>query len=76
MVNDGEDIRTQVIEELVRVRKEENVTQIQLAKKINVQQSNISRFERGHSNPSLEFLNRIANGLGRKLKIEFVKEDQ
>lgn len=68
-------VRDWLVQEIVRVRQEENMTQAELAKKIGIQQSNVSRLERGRSNPSIEFMERVAQGLGRKLKIEFVKED-
>lgn len=68
-------VRDWLVQEIVRVRQEENMTQAELAKKIGIQQSNVSRLERGRSNPSIEFLERVAKGLGRKLKIEFIKDD-
>lgn len=67
-------VREQLISEIVRVRQEENMTQAELAEKIGIQQSNVSRLERGHSNPSIEFIERIAIGLNRELKIEFLKK--
>ncbi|MDD3198200.1 MAG: helix-turn-helix transcriptional regulator, partial [Eubacteriales bacterium] len=33
-------------------------------------QSNISRFESGNYNPSLGFINKIANALGRRISIK------
>ncbi len=75
MKKDNLTVRDWLVQEIVRVRQEENMTQAELAKKIGIQQSNVSRLERGRSNPSIEFMERVAQGLGRKLKIEFVKED-
>ena len=65
--------REALVKEIVRVRQEQHLTQSQLAQKIGIQQSNVSRLERGHSNPSIEFIEKVAKGLGCKLKIEFVE---
>lgn len=40
------------------------------AQRIGTQKSNISRFENGSCNPSLDFLARVAQGLGKELHIE------
>lgn len=69
-------LRDWLVKEIVRVRQEENMTQAELAERIGIQQSNVSRLERGHSNPSLDFIERVAKGLGRTVKIEFVKENK
>ena len=69
-------MRDWLVNEIVRVRLEENMTQADLAERIGIQQSNVSRLERGHSNPSIDFLERVARGLNRKLKIEFVRIDE
>jgi transcriptional regulator with XRE-family HTH domain len=48
------------------------LTQKDLAKLIGTKQSNISRFESGSYNPSLEFLNKIAQAMGKELQIRIV----
>lgn len=67
--------REALVKEIVRVRQEEHLTQSQLAEKIGIQQSNVSRLERGHSNPSIDFIEKIAKGLNCKLRIEFVRQE-
>lgn len=62
--------RYEAIEQIVRARKEQNMTQEELAKRIGTQKSNISRLESGNYNPSLDMLIKIAEALGRRLKIE------
>ena len=47
------------------------MTQKELAERMGTAQANISRFESGNYNPSLDFLQRMAQGLGKKLKITF-----
>jgi predicted transcriptional regulator len=61
----------EVISHIIRLRNEQHLTQKELADKIGIKQSNISRLESGNSNPSLEFLKKIAGGLGKELHIEF-----
>jgi DNA-binding XRE family transcriptional regulator len=61
-----------IIEEIIMVRKEKNLTQKDLAKLVGTKQSNISRFESGSYNPSLEFLNKIAHAMGKELQVRIV----
>ena len=49
-----------------------NLTQQELAKRCGIDQSDLSKIERGVLNPSVKILKKIAKGLGKKLKIEFV----
>jgi transcriptional regulator with XRE-family HTH domain len=42
-----------------------------LAEKTGIAQGDISKLENGNSNPSLKTLQRIAEGLGKSLVIEF-----
>ena len=60
-----------VIRQLIRLRQEQKLTQKALAEKTGIAQSAISRFESGNHNPSLEFLQRLAQGLGKSVYIEF-----
>jgi transcriptional regulator with XRE-family HTH domain len=57
--------------QLIKSRIEKNLTQKELAERTGITQSNISRLERGNYNPSLAFLKRLAEGLGKELHIEF-----
>ena len=54
------------------LRRQKNMTQEELAKKIGTQKSNISRLESGNYNPSLDFLIKVAAGLGKELKIQML----
>ncbi len=62
--------RYEVISQIIEARKEKHMTQEDLAKRIGTQKSNISRLESGHYNPSLDFLIKVASGLGKELKIQ------
>jgi len=61
-----------IIEEIIMARKEKNLTQKDLAELVGTKQSNISRFESGNYNPSLEFLNRIAQAVGKELEVRII----
>lgn len=61
----------ELIKQIIQARTEQNLTQRELADKIGIKQSNISRLESGNYNPSLDFLKKIASGLGKELHIVF-----
>ena len=50
-------------------RKELGLTQSELGKRAGIPQPNITRFESGNYNPSLEFLVKIAGAMGKKVKV-------
>lgn len=62
--------RYEAIEQIIKARKEQNMTQSELAKRVGTQKSNISRLESGNYNPSLDFLVKIAESLGKSLSIQ------
>ena len=59
----------EVARQLKEARKAQNITQEVLAERIGTKKSNISRLESGRYNPSLDFLIRVAEGLGRRVQI-------
>lgn len=61
--------RYAVISQLIEVRIKNKMTQLDVAKKIGTKQSAIARLESGNVNPSLEFLQKIAQALNAKLSI-------
>jgi len=61
----------EVIFQIIKERADQHLTQKELAERIGIKQSHISRLESGNYNPSLEFLQKIATGLGKELHIEF-----
>ena len=58
-----------IIDAVISARVEKQMTQAELAERANTKQSNISRFESGNYNPSVEFLQKIATGLDKRLEI-------
>ena len=61
-----------IIRTLVRIRKEQCLTQKELAARTGIDQGDISRLENGSRNPSLNMLKKLADGLGMSLRLEFV----
>lgn len=62
----------QIIRAIIEGRERSDLTQQQLAEITGIQQSDISRLENGTGNPSLRTLKRLADGMGMRLKLEFV----
>ena len=62
----------QVAREIIKARIERQMTQKELSEKTGIRQSNISRIENGNCSPTVETLEKIAEGLGKKLEIRFV----
>ncbi len=63
------ELEYQIARALIRARIEQDLTQADLAKKLNTKQSVISRLEQGTHLPSLSFLKRLATALHMDLRI-------
>jgi predicted transcriptional regulator len=59
-----------IVKQIIHERFMQTITQKELAKRTGIRQSNISRLENGNCNPSVDFLQKVAKGLGKKLYIE------
>ena len=71
-VKEGYDVlapQYEIIRAEIESRRAIGMTQKQLAEKMGTAQANISRFESGTYNPSLAFLQKMADSLGKTLKI-------
>ena len=68
-----EDIQPEmdIIRAIVKARKEQQITQAELAARTGIAQADIRKLENGNANPSIKTLKRLASGLGCRLKIEF-----
>ena len=60
-----------VMQAMIDARKSAGLTQKQLSEKTGITQADISKLESGNANPSLRTLQRLASGMGMKVKIEF-----
>ncbi len=61
-----------IIQAIIDARQASGMTQKELAEKTGITQADISRLESGSANPSLKTLQRLADGMGMKLKLEFL----
>ena len=59
----------EIIDAVISARIEKQMTQADLAERADTKQSNISRFESGNYNPTVEFLQKIAGALDKQLGI-------
>ena len=55
---------TELKTKIIEFRREQNITQVDLADKVGVQRETIVRLERGQYNPSLKLAYDIANAFG------------
>ncbi len=61
-----------IAQAVIDARVATGMTQQQLAEVTGIAQGDISKLERGSGNPSVRTLRRLAAGMGKRLKIEFV----
>lgn len=64
-----------IIQALIDARVSTGMTQRELSQKTGISQGDISKIERGTANPSVRTLKRLADGMGKTLKIEFVERN-
>lgn len=67
--------RYEIVDLLKTARKAQDITQEDLAQRVGTKKSNISRFESGRYNPSLDFLIKVSNSLGLQLQITLKGSD-
>lgn len=69
------DVRKNVIEQYVFCRKEKKMTQTDVANILGTKRPNITRFENGTYNPTLDFLVKVAESMGKDLEIRLVDKE-
>jgi DNA-binding XRE family transcriptional regulator len=62
-----------VIQAMIDIRRKKDLTQKQLAEKLGTTQSAISRLEKGNINPTIGFMQKLADALGSRLDIRFIQ---
>lgn len=70
---DRKNAHKEIIKKFVECRKEQRITQMELARRTGISQPNITRFESGRYNPSLDMMLRIAEALDVQLSIKLNK---
>ncbi len=73
---DALEVEFSLIQALIDARESAGLTQSELAKKTGIAQGDISKIENGNGNPSIKTLKRLAKGMGKTLRIEFVDSNE
>ena len=66
------EMKKQIVGQFKDIRKERKISQEQVARAAGMARPDVSRFESGKYNPSLELMIRYAHALGSELKVELV----
>lgn len=61
-----------VVQAMIDARRRAQITQKELSERTGITQGDISKLENGNANPSIRTLQRLAEGMGMTLKIEFI----
>lgn len=68
------DTRVEIINEMIKAREEDGITQKQLEAMSGIKQPVISRMEKGTTDPQLSTVLRILNSLGKTLQVVPMKQ--
>lgn len=71
-----EAIRKNLVEQYVRYRKTKNLTQEELANSMGIKRPNISRFESGQCNPTLDMLVRMADCMDLDIEVRLTNKKE
>ncbi|HJC64973.1 MAG TPA: helix-turn-helix transcriptional regulator [Candidatus Blautia merdavium] len=74
LIEERKKVRRETALLYIQARKKRNLTQEELAKRLEVKRPNVARFESGDYNPTLDMLVKIAQCMGLKLEISLVEE--
>ena len=66
----------QLIRAMLNGREEQRISQRQLSEITGITQADISRIENGTRNPSIRMVQRLADGLGMRLVLQFVPKTE
>ena len=66
------ELRYAVIKQLVKIRTTYNLSQAQLAEKLNTTQAVISRIENGTVNIGIDFIDKLAKAFNKRVEINLV----
>jgi len=61
---------------MIDARKKQNLTQKEVSERTGITQADISRIENGTRNPSINMVQRLAEGLGMRLVLQFVPKTE
>ena len=66
------ELRYAVIKQLIKIRNNYNLSQAQLAEKLNTTQAVISRIENGTVNIGIDFIEKLARAFDKKIELKFI----
>jgi len=69
---DNLELRYTVIKQLIKLRNSYNLSQAQLAEKLNTTQAVISRIENGTVNIGIDFINKLAKAFNKRVEINLI----
>jgi len=69
---DNLELRYAVIKQLIKLRNSYNLSQAQLAEKLNTTQAVISRIENGTVNIGIDFIDKLAKAFNKRVEINLV----
>lgn len=73
VTNEYDDVDAVVLGYLIKQKRLKlRLTQAELAKKVDIDQSDLSKIEKGLMNPSIKMISRIGKGLNTKLSINLI----
>jgi predicted transcriptional regulator len=61
-----------IMKAMIDARTSQGLTQKELSMRSGIAQGDISKMENGNANPSIKTLQRLAEAMGKSLRIEFV----
>ncbi|EOR95614.1 hypothetical protein ADIARSV_1220 [Arcticibacter svalbardensis MN12-7] len=71
------ELRIEMLQEAIRdIRKRQNLSQEELGKLIGVNKAQISKIEKGNSNPTFSLLVRVFDALGAKVKFSIELDNE
>ena len=68
-------LKSELMKEMVRIRKTKNMTQQMIAERTGIARPNIARMENGTYNPTVDMLVRIADGMGMRIEINWLDKE-
>jgi len=69
---DNLELRYTVIKQLIKIRNSYNLSQAQLAEKLNTTQAVISRIENGTVNIGIDFIDKLAKAFNKRVEINLI----
>jgi predicted transcriptional regulator len=69
---DNLELRYSVIKQLIKIRNSYDLSQAQLAEKLNTTQAVISRIENGTVNIGIDFIDRLAKAFNKRVEINLI----